>query len=206
MTKSEQNFQCPNPNTKNNDYWALRHSDFHSTFDIRISSFMTILGIDPGTATTGYGVIKISRQPQQSTHVVEAIDHGCILTKAGLPVGDRLKTINNELGKLITKYQPGIMAVESLYFFKNLKTAMPVSQAKGVILLTAAKKRVPVVEYTPLEVKMAVVGYGKAEKKQVQKMVQTLLKLEEMPKVDDAADALGIALCHAFKRYRVRLT
>jgi len=160
---------------------------------------MIILGIDPGIATTGFGVIKKIKNKKS-----EVIDYGCIITTPDLCPGDRLKIINNELNKLIEKYQPKIMAVESLYFFKNLKTAMPVSQAKGVILLTAAKKKIPVYEFTPLQVKMAMTGYGRAEKKQVQKMIQTMFNLEEKPKdknkrKDDAIDALGIALCYTIK-------
>jgi len=159
---------------------------------------MIILGIDPGTATTGFGVLK------KTGKEFKAIDYGCIETLPGLESGERLKIINNELNKLIKKYSPEIMAVENLFFFKNLKTAMPVSQAKGVILLAAAKKRIPVVEFTPLQVKMTITGYGKAEKKQVQRMIQTILCLEEKPKdkakrKDDATDALGIALCYALK-------
>lgn len=158
---------------------------------------MIIIGIDPGTATTGFGVIK-------KTNKIKVIDYGCIITSPDSSPGDRLKIINNELNKLIKKHQPKIMAVESLYFFKNLKTAMPVSQAKGVILLTAAKKKIPVYEFTPLQVKMTVVGYGRAEKKQVQEMVKVLLNLEKKPKdknkrKDDATDALGIALCYILK-------
>ena len=161
---------------------------------------MIILGIDPGTATTGFGVLKTKGKKAKP----KAIDYGCIITSPDLSPGDRLKIINNELNKLIKKYRPKIMAVESLYFFKNLKTAMPVSQAKGVILLTAAKKKIPVYEFTPLQVKMAVTGYGKAEKKQVQEMIKVLLDLEKKPKdknkrKDDATDALGIALCYILK-------
>jgi crossover junction endodeoxyribonuclease RuvC len=114
--------------------------------------------------------------------------------------GERLKIINSDLDSLILKHKPDFIAVESLYFFKNLKTAMPVSQAKGVILLTAAKRKIPVLEFTPLEVKMTVAGYGRAEKKQVQKMIQNFLKLKEFPKQDDAADALGVALCGILKK------
>jgi len=166
---------------------------------------MIILGIDPGTATTGFGVIKKTGKDN-----IEVLDYGCIETLPGLEAGDRLKIINNELNKLIKKYSPEMMAVENLFFFKNLKTAMPVSQAKGVILLTAAKKRIPVVEFTPLQVKMTITGYGRAEKKQVQRMVQTMLCLEEKPKdkakrKDDATDALGIALCYALKS-KIRLS
>ena len=166
---------------------------------------MVILGIDPGTATTGYGVIKV---PKGKTGKIKTLAYDCIITDPKLPSGERLKKINKEINCLIKKYQPNVLAVESIYFFKNLKTAMPVSQAKGVILLTAAKKKVPVYEFTPLQVKMAVAGYGKAEKKQVQKMVKLLLNLKEIPKMDDAADALGVALCYFLKSRKVnfRLT
>ena len=154
---------------------------------------MIICGIDPGTATTGFGIIK------KTGGKLKVINYGCITTSPDLCAGDRLKKIKNELNKLIKKYQPEVLAVESVYFFKNLKTAMPVSQAKGVILLTAAKKKIPVYEFTPLQMKMAVTGYGKAEKKQVQEMLKVLLSMKEAPKMDDAADALGIALCYAIK-------
>jgi len=155
---------------------------------------MIILGIDPGTATTGFGIIKKTGQE------IRVIDYGCIETCSDLKAGKRLKIINNELDGLIKKYSPEVLAVESIYFFKNLKTAMPVSQAKGVILLTAEQNNLPVFEFTPLQVKMAITGYGKAEKKQVQKMIRAMLNLEEKPKEkdkrkDDAADALGVALC-----------
>lgn len=159
---------------------------------------MIILGIDPGTATTGYGIInKIGEK-------IKVLDYGCVETLPGVCDGKRLKIINNELNKLIQKHQPEVMAVEKLFFFKNLKTVMPVSQAKGVILLTAAKKKIPVVEFTPLQVKMTIANYGRADKKQVQRMIQTMLCLEEKPeqkdkRKDDATDALGIALCYALK-------
>ena len=151
---------------------------------------MIILGIDPGTATTGYGVIRGGKD-------LQCIDYGVIETGAKLPPAERLKIINRELDGIIKKHKPSIMAVERLYFFKNLKTAMPVSQAKGVIMFTAAARNLPVREFTPPQVKMAVAGYGKADKKQIQKMVKTLLKLKEEPKPDDAADALAIAVCCA---------
>lgn len=157
---------------------------------------MIILGIDPGTATTGYGVIEKLKTKEQKLRV---IDYGCIKTDPKFSAGERLKKINTELNKLIKKYQPEALAVENIYFFKNLKTAMPVSQAKGVVLFTAAKKKIPVFEFTPLQMKMTVTGYGRAEKKQVQKMVQVLLNLKEAPKIDDAADALGLALCYVFQ-------
>lgn len=159
---------------------------------------MIILGIDPGTATTGFGIIKKGQKK------IEVLDYGCIETIPGTCDGNRLRIINNKLNRIIKKYQPEIMAVEALFFFKNLKTVMPVSQAKGVILLTAAKKKIPVVEFTPLQVKMTIANYGRADKKQVQRMIQTMLCLEEKPnqkdkRKDDATDALGIALCYALK-------
>ncbi len=150
---------------------------------------MIITGIDPGTAATGWGVIKKVRKN------LKCLGFGVIKTSPGFPDGERLKILNNELNKIIKKYKPKVMAVESLYFFKNLKTAMPVSQAKGVILLTAAKKKIPVHEFTPLQIKMAITGYGKADKKQIQKMVKTLLDLKELPRPDDAADGLAAAIC-----------
>jgi len=158
------------------------------------------MGIDPGLANTGFGVVsKIQNLKSKIQNKLRCLDYGVIKTNPTLSAGDRLKKINNELNKLIKKYKPNVLAVESIYFFKNFKTAMPVSQAKGVILLTAAKKKIPVFEITPLQMKMAITGYGKAEKKQVQKMIKVLLDLKEAPKSDDAADALGVALCCAFK-------
>lgn len=160
---------------------------------------MIVMGIDPGTATTGFGVVKKIKSK------LKAVDYGCIITDPALSPGERLKKINNELNKLIRKYKPKVLAVENLYFFKNLKTAMPVSQAKGVVLLTAAKKKIPVYEFTPLQVKMAITGYGKAEKKQVQEMIKILLDFKKTPKFankklgDDAADALGVAVCCSFQ-------
>ncbi len=157
---------------------------------------MIILGIDPGTATLGFGIIKKTKDS------LEVIDYGCINTTPDLCQGDRLKIINTELTKLIKLHQPDVLAVERLFYFKNLKTVMPVSEAKGVVLFTAAKKNLPVFEYTPLQMKMAIAGYGRAEKKQVQRMIQVQLNLEEKPKnkdkrKDDATDALGIAMCYA---------
>ena len=155
---------------------------------------MIILGIDPGTATTGFGVI------EKIKNKIRAIDYGCIITSPLQDAGERLLIIHIELNKLIDKFKPEVIAVEKLFFFKNLKTVMPVSQAKGVILFTAAKKKIPVFEFTPLQMKMAITGYGKAEKKQVQKMIKIMLNLEEKPKdknkrKDDATDALGMAIC-----------
>jgi crossover junction endodeoxyribonuclease RuvC len=151
---------------------------------------MIIIGIDPGTATTGYGIIKKNKK------ILECLGYGLIQTNSDLPMAERLKQLNNELNKLIRKYRPKVLVVENLYFFKNLKTAFPVSQAKGVILLTAAKKKIPVYEFTPLQVKMTITGYGRADKKQIQEMVKILLNLKKIPKPDDAADALAIAICY----------
>ncbi len=166
---------------------------------------MIIIGIDPGLAKTGFGAIQSLKIKNQKTiDKLKVIDYGCIITDPKFSTGERLKKIHNELNKLIKKYKPDIMAVESLYFFKNLKTAMPVSQAKGVILFAAAKKKIPVFEFSPLQMKMTITGYGKAEKKQVQKMIKILLGLKERPedknkREDDATDALGIAICGALK-------
>ncbi len=152
---------------------------------------MIILGIDPGTATTGYGVI------ENKNGKITAIGYGCILTKAGRGLGDRLDVIFNELTEIIKKFKPEMAAVEELFFASNAKTAISVGHARGVILLACKKAKVPVYEYTPLQVKQAVCGYGRGEKQQIQKMVKTLLNLKEIPKPDDAADGLAIAICHA---------
>lgn len=154
----------------------------------------TIIGIDPGTATTGYGVIKTNGKDY------ECIDYGVIETPAGWKPEDRLNKIGEDFDGLLDKYEPSILAIESLFFFKNTKTAMPVSQARGVIMMFAARRGLRVHEYTPLQAKMATVGYGRAEKKQVQEMVKILLNLDAIPKPDDAADALAIAICHLSSR------
>lgn len=151
---------------------------------------MIILGIDPGTAATGFGVIKKNRE-------LKLIEFGCIKTPTSLTTAERLKELHNQLSKLIKKHKPDIMAVEDIFFFKNLKTAIKVSQARGVILLSAAKSKISVFECTPLQVKQAITGYGRAEKIQVQKMVKMLFNLKEIPKPDDAADALAAAICCA---------
>ncbi len=152
---------------------------------------MIIIGIDPGTAITGFGVIrKIKKE-------LECLDCGSIQTSPKSSAPERLNKLYTELTRLIKKHKPDILGVENIYFFKNLKTAFPVSQAKGVILLAAARAKVPVYEFTPLQVKMTITGYGRAEKKQVQKMIGHLLKLKEIPKIDDITDALGVAICSA---------
>ena len=152
---------------------------------------MIILGIDPGYAIVGYGIIeyKASR--------FRVIDYGAITTPAGLKPERRLEMIYDALSALIEKYKPDDMAVEELFFTNNQKTAIMVAEARGVIVLCAKKHGVNLAEYTPRQVKQAVVGYGRAEKKQVQSMVTMFLNLKEVPKPDDTADALAIAVCHA---------
>ena len=161
---------------------------------------MIILGVDPGSVITGYAIIK-----KDGPKNLEVLDFGCIVTDKLATTGERLKKIHKEILKLIEKNKPQLMSIERLFFFKNLKTVMPVSQTKGVILLAAEEKKVSVVEFTPLQVKMAIAGYGRAEKKQVQKMIEKTLNLEKFDfkknfrKKDDAFDALGLAICGAIK-------
>lgn len=152
---------------------------------------MTILGLDPGTATTGYGIIK------KETNSLSCICFGCIKTSSELGPAERLSLIRKELIFLIEKYNPDRSAVEKLFFTKNVKTAISVSHARGVILETLNAHFLPTYEYTPLQVKQAITSYGKADKAQVQKMVRVLLNLKEVPKPDDAADALAVAICCA---------
>jgi len=151
-----------------------------------------ILGIDPGIADTGYGVVCRSDQNQLS-----CLLYGSIKTSAKIEVAERLGIIHKELAKIIKKYRPNLIGVEKLFFSKNVKTAMIVGEARGVILLTAYEHNVPIVEIAPLQVKQAVSSYGAASKTQVQKMVKLILSLKEIPKPDDAADALAIAICAA---------
>ncbi len=152
---------------------------------------MRILAIDPGTAITGYGLI------DQLGNKFTVIDYNCIRTPAQLSLDKRLCTIYEELGQLIKQYQPDHFAIEELFFNKNVKTALSVAHARGVAILAAANQGIPVYEYTPLQVKQAVVGYGRAEKAQVQFMVKTIMGLPVVPKPDDVADALALAICHA---------
>jgi crossover junction endodeoxyribonuclease RuvC len=153
---------------------------------------MIILGIDPGTATTGYGIIK---QNPKNKGQFEILDFGIIATKKNLSDAKRLTILAEDLQELIKKFKPQRAGVERLFFTSNQKTAMTVSQARGVTLLTLEQHRVPIFEFTPLQVKSTLCGYGKAEKKQVQFMVKQTFGLKQIPKPDDAADALAIALC-----------
>lgn len=152
---------------------------------------MLILGIDPGTAITGFGLIA-----KEGNHL-KRITFGAIRTGPEQAMPLRLKKIHQELRLIIEEYQPDVIAVEQLFFNKNVRTALAVGQARGVVLLTGAEAGLEIIEYTPLQIKMAVVGYGRAEKAQVQEMVRMLLCLREVPKPDDAADALAVAICHA---------
>lgn len=155
---------------------------------------MIILGIDPGFAIVGWGIIESERGN------VRPIAYGAITTPAHTNIESRLLMIQNDLETIINKYHPDEMAVEELFFNTNITTAIAVAEARGVIICTAHKLGVKVNEYTPLQVKQAVVGYGKAEKNQVIAMVTSLLKLKKAPKPDDTADALAIAICHSQSR------
>lgn len=163
---------------------------------------MIILGVDPGSVITGYSIIK-----KDKGQTLKVIDFGCINADKFLRTGERLKKIHQEIIKLIEKYKPNVMSVESVFFFKNLKTIIPVSQTKGVILLAAEEKRLEVCEFTPLQMKMTIAGYGRAEKKQVIKMIKETVDVSNFDlkknnrKKDDAFDALGVAICAAIKSY-----
>ncbi len=151
---------------------------------------MRILGIDPGYAIVGFGVIDYA-----GTNF-KPINYGAIITEAYMPFTERLCMIDSDMHEILETYQPDCMAIEKLYFTSNQKTAIDVAQARGILILNASKKNIPVYEYTPLQVKMSVVGYGKAIKKQVMEMTKNILKLNHIPRPDDAADALAIAICH----------
>lgn len=152
---------------------------------------MLVLGIDPGTAITGYGFVRQSQGDE-----LEAVGHGVILTPPDLPLPQRLVLLYQSLNEVILLHRPASAAVEKLFFQRNVRTALSVGQARGVVLLALAQADLPVGEYAPNEVKQAVAGYGGADKHQMQQMVRTLLDLDEVPKPDDAADALAIAICH----------
>ncbi len=152
---------------------------------------MIILGIDPGIAIVGYGVVEyVGNQ-------FRVISYGAITTEAGMKLSDRLRDIYESVHILIEKFKPDAFAVEELFFNTNVKTAISVAHGRGVCLLAASIQGVPIYEYTPLQVKQAVCGYGRADKKQVQRMVTSLLNLQSTPKPDDVADALAVSICHA---------
>jgi crossover junction endodeoxyribonuclease RuvC len=150
-----------------------------------------ILGLDPGTASTGFGIISVVGNR------LHALDYGVLETRAGVPLEKRLEQIFVETGDLLAKYHPAATAVESLFFNANVRTALAVGQARGVTLLACSQAGCEVFEYTPQQIKQAVVGYGKATKEQVMEMVRVLLALSTVPTSDHAADALGVAICHA---------
>lgn len=151
---------------------------------------MIILGIDPGFAITGYGVVKYEGNK------FSAIDYGAIITQASKPLCERLVTLHDSLSEIIEKIKPDAISVEELFINKNLKTALNVGHGRGVAILAASQSGRDVFEYTPLQVKQSVVGYGRADKNQVQQMIKIILNLPEIPKPDDVADALAVAICH----------
>jgi len=165
---------------------------------------MIILGVDPGSVITGYAIIK---KQKGKIPCLEVVDFGCIITDKFATTGERLKKIHKEIKKLLEKHKPEIVSIETLFFFKNLKTVMPVSQTRGVILLAAAQEKIPVFEFTPLQMKMAIAGYGRAEKKQVQEMIKKTIDITKFDlkknnrKKDDAFDAIGMAICASLKAY-----
>ena len=152
---------------------------------------MLVLGIDPGTAITGYGLVR-----QTEDGGIEAVDFGVVLTSAKTPMPERLAQLYEGIREVVAEHHPDSSAVEELFFQKNVKTAISVGQGRGVAILALAQAGIPVAEYKPVQVKQAVVGFGGADKRQVQEMVRMLLDLEKIPKPDDAADALAVAICH----------
>lgn len=154
-------------------------------------NILRIIGIDPGYAIVGFGIL------DYDGYKFTPIEYGAVTTDAGTPFPQRLKCIYEDLDFIFTKYKPDFMAIETLFFTTNQKTAINVAQARGIAVLAAALKNVPVFEYTPLQVKQSVVGYGKAQKRQVMDMTRRILGLAEIPKPDDAADALAVAICGA---------
>jgi len=151
---------------------------------------MIILGIDPGLATTGFGLVCPNKTSESK---LKCVAYGTIDTTPDMILPERLKKIHTDLNRVIIQYQPNALVMENVFFFKNAKTIIPVSQAQGVILLAAAKKKLPVYRYTPIEVKMTITGFVKSDKKDIQREIKKILRLEEIPKPDDAADALSIA-------------
>lgn len=152
---------------------------------------MRIIGIDPGYAIVGFGILEYNRAQFQ------VVDYGAVTTPADMDFNSRLLEIYSDLCYILDKFKPDFLAIERLYFTSNQKTAIDVAQARGIVLLAARQRNIEIFEYTPLQVKQSVTGYGKAVKKQVQEMTTRILKLSEIPKPDDTADALAIAICHA---------
>jgi crossover junction endodeoxyribonuclease RuvC len=149
-----------------------------------------IFGVDPGTARMGYGIIDYD-------HDSRLIGHGVLETPARSSMPDRLRTLYDLVANLLDEHQPAVLAVEQLFFARNVTTALSVGQARGVVLLAAAQRDIPVQEFTPSEIKQSIVGYGKADKGQIQEMVRMILNLDAVPQPDDAADAIAVAICYA---------
>ena len=160
---------------------------------------MRIIGIDPGYAIVGFGVIEYNKAS------FKAVQYGAVTTPADMDFNSRLKVIYDDISYILDSFKPEYLAIERLYFTTNQKTAIDVAEARGVILLAARQRDIPIFEYTPLQVKQSVTGYGKAIKKQVQEMTKRILNLPEIPKPDDTADALAIAVCHAHS-YKSKLS
>lgn len=152
---------------------------------------MRIIGIDPGYAITGFGIVEYT-----GNHF-KLINSGAIETKAGVPFPNRLQKIYDDMMALIDEYKPDAISIEELFFNTNTTTAIGVAQGRGAVLIAASKTNTPIFEYTPLQVKQSVTGYGRADKKQVQSMVKAILKIEKIPKLDDTTDAMALAICHA---------
>lgn len=165
-----------------------------------IMFYMTIIGIDPGIGRCGWGVLEYEGSK------FKVIDYGCIETKPNGEIEKRLLEIDREIEKIIKKFKPDIFAIEELFFGTNSKTAFTVGQARGVILLEASRNNLPVFVYTPLQVKMALTGYGRADKNQIAQMVKVILKLEKIPKIDDTSDALAVAVTHALSSKMEKLS
>jgi crossover junction endodeoxyribonuclease RuvC len=161
---------------------------------------MIILGIDPGFGRCGWAILKSDGQK------VTSENYGCIETSPKLSIEQRIEQVFSEVSKIIKTYRPEALSIEELFFSSNAKTAFSVGQARGVILLAAAQNKLKIAIYTPLQVKMAITGYGRAEKAQIEQMVKILLKLKEIPKPDDVSDALAIAITHAFSAKLAKYT
>lgn len=155
---------------------------------------MKTLGIDPGTAITGWAIL------EEKLGKISSLAYGCIYTSKEKSTAERLKEVSNDLKKIVKKYKPREAAIEDIFFFKNLKTVVKVIQSRGVILLTLEELKVKIFEYTPLQVKQALTGYGRAEKRQIQIMTKNFLNLKSIPRPDDVADALAIGICHINSR------
>ncbi len=161
---------------------------------------MIILGIDPGLAIVGFGVIEKIKNKKNGEETIKYLECGSIKTSPSMSKPDRLNQIQIQFSKIIKEYKPKILSIETLYFFKNAKTAISVSEVKGVLLSTAAKKKLSIYEFTPLQVKLEITGYGKSDKKEIQTKIEKLLRIKDKKiKSDDAIDALAIAICCSYK-------